>query len=102
MSSVPGTIIHDHATVLALLDRAAELRTFGAQLLHRGIDAVAHEGDRVVRRVITCFAFPDAVRRVHAHLARVRFEDEPVVIFGYMVPGAHARRNARVACASSE
>ena len=82
---------HDHATVLAFLDWAAELRSFCPQLLHRRIDVIAHERDRVLPRVIISLAFPDTVRRVHAHLARSRFEDEPVVIpiFGHILPAEH-------------
>ena len=95
---------HDHATVLSLLDFFSELRSFRPQLIHRRIDVIAHDRDRVLPRMIISFAFPDAVRRVHAHLARSRFEDQPVLIpiFGHILPAEHVRRNARVALASSE
>jgi hypothetical protein len=43
---------HDHATVLAFLDRAAELRTFRPQLLHRRLDVIAHERDSFLRDVL--------------------------------------------------
>ena len=74
---------HDHqddATVFELLDRASELRSFRPQLFDCGIDVVAHQRDRVVTRVVVGLAFPFAVRRVHAHFARPRFENEPIVI----------------------
>jgi hypothetical protein len=61
---------HDHATVLAVFDRAAELRAFRRQLIHRRIDVIAHERDRVLPRVMISLAYPYAVRRVHTHLAR--------------------------------
>ena len=34
----------------------------------------------VVMRVVIRLAFPFAVRRMHAHLANPRFENEPIVI----------------------
>jgi hypothetical protein len=74
---------HDHhndAAVLELLDRTSELRSFRPQLADRRIDVVAHQRDRVVTRVVVGLAFPFAVRRMHAHLARPRFENEPIVI----------------------
>jgi hypothetical protein len=71
---------HDDATVLELLDRASKLRSFRPQLGDRRIDVVAHQRDRVMARVVVGLAFPFAVRRVHAHLARPRFENEPIVI----------------------
>jgi len=71
---------HDDAAVLMLFDRTSELRSFRPQLADRRIDVVAHQRDRVVTRVVVRLAFPFAVRRVHAHLARPRFENEPVVI----------------------
>ena len=79
---------HDHATVLAFLDFFSELRSFRPQLIHRRIDVIAHDRDRVVPRVIIGLTFPDAVRRMHTHLARSRFEDQPVVIpiFGHIFP----------------
>jgi hypothetical protein len=42
----------------------------------------------MVTRVVVGLAFPFAVRRVHAHLARPRFENEPVVIeiLGDVIP----------------
>jgi hypothetical protein len=82
---------HDHATVHLFLDRAAELRSFRPQLFHRRLDVIAHDRDRVVPRVIIGFAFPHAVCRVHTHLARSRFEDQPVVIpiFGHILPAEH-------------
>ena len=41
--------------------------------------------------MIISLAFPDAVGRVYAHLARSRFEDEPIVIpiFGHILPAEH-------------
>ena len=82
---------HDHATVLAFLDWAAELRAFRPQLIHRRIDVIAHDRDRVLPRVIISFAFPNAVRRVRTHLTRSRFEDQPIVIpiFGHILPAEH-------------
>jgi hypothetical protein len=82
---------HDDAAVLALLDWPVELCPFGPQLIHRRIDVIAHERDGVVTRVIISLAFPDAVRRVHPHFARSRFEDQPVVIpiFGHILPAKH-------------
>jgi hypothetical protein len=71
---------HDDAAVLELLDRTSELRSFRSQLADRCIDVVAHQRDRVVTRVVVGLAFPFAVRRVHAHLARPRFENEPIII----------------------
>jgi hypothetical protein len=38
------------------------------------------QGDRVVTRGIVALALPLAVRRVHAHLARPAFENEPIII----------------------
>ena len=75
-----GHYHHDDAAVLKLLDRASELRSFRPQLADRRIDVVAHQRDRVVTRVVVGLTFPFAVRWVHAHLARPRFENEPVVI----------------------
>jgi hypothetical protein len=69
---------HDDAAVLELLDRTSELRSFCPQLADRRIDVVAHQRDRLVTRVVIGLAFPFAVRRVHAHLARPRFENEPI------------------------
>ena len=71
---------HDDAAVLELLDRTSELRSFRPQLADRRIDVVAHQGDRMVTGVVVGSAFAFAVRRVHAHLARPRFENEPIVI----------------------
>jgi hypothetical protein len=74
---------HDHhgdAAVLALLDGTSELRSFRPQLANGRIDVVAHQRDRMVTRGVVRLAFPFAVRWVHAHLARPRFENEPVVI----------------------
>jgi hypothetical protein len=71
---------HDDAAVLALLDRAAELRSFRPQLADRRVDVVAHQRDRVVTRVVVRFAFPFAVSRVHAQFARSRSENEPIMI----------------------
>ena len=34
----------------------------------------------VVTRLVIRLAFPFAVRRMHAHLANPRFENEPIVI----------------------
>src|SRR6266513_3558458 len=65
---------HDHATVLAFLDFFSELRAFRPQLIYRRIDFIAHERDGVLARMIVRFPFPDAVRRVHTHLARSRLE----------------------------
>ena len=42
---------HDHATVLAFLDFFSELRSFRPQLIHRRIDVIAHDRDRVLPRV---------------------------------------------------
>ena len=91
MSSAPGTIIMIMRPYTLFLDRAAELRAFRPQLIHRRIDVIAHDRDRVLPRVIIGLAFPDAVRRVHTHLARSRFEDQPVVIeiFGHILPAEH-------------
>src|SRR6267154_1576532 len=74
-----GHYHHDDAAVLELLDRTSELRSFRPQLAHRRIDVVAHQRDRVVTRVVVGLAFPFAVRRLHAHLAQHRFENEPSV-----------------------
>jgi hypothetical protein len=71
---------HDDAAVLELLDRTSELRSFRPQLADGRIDIVAHQRDRVMTRVVVGLAFPFAVRRVHAHLARPRLENEPIVI----------------------
>ena len=71
---------HDDAAVLDLLARTSELRSFRPELADRRLDVVAHQRDRVVTRVVVGLAFPFAVRRVHAHLARPRFESEPIVI----------------------
>jgi hypothetical protein len=71
---------HDDAAVLPLLDRTSELRSFRPQLGDRRIDVVAHQRDGVVTRVVVGLAFPFAVGWVHAHLARPRFENEPIVI----------------------
>ena len=46
-------------------DRAAELCAFRPQFIHRRIDVIAHDRDRVLPQVIIGLAFPDAVRRVH-------------------------------------
>ena len=83
------------ATVFAFLDWAAELRAFRPQLIHRRIDVIAHDRDRVLPRVIVSLAFPDAVRRVHTHLARSRFEDQPILIpiFGHILPAEHVPQN---------
>src|SRR5262245_32666632 len=43
---------HDDATILELLDSTSELRPFRPQLFDRRLNVVAHEGDRVVPRVI--------------------------------------------------
>ena len=95
---------YDDAAVLALLDRTSEPRSFRPQLADRRIDIVAHQRDRVMTRIIVRLAFPFAVRRVHAHLARPRFENEPIVIeiLGAYFHPSTSRRNARVALASSE
>jgi hypothetical protein len=84
----PGYDHHDDAAVLALLDGTSELRSFRPQLADRRIDVVAHQRDRVVTRVVVGSAFPFAVRRVHPHLARPRFENEPIVIeiLGDVIP----------------
>ena len=76
---------------LAFLDLSSELRAFRPQFLHRRLDVIAHDRDQVLPRVIISFAFLFAVRRVHAHLARSRFEDEPVLIeiFRYILPTEH-------------
>jgi proteasome lid subunit RPN8/RPN11 len=71
---------HYDAAVFALLDRTSKLRSSRPQLVDRRIDIVAHQRDRVVTRVVVGFAFPFAVSRVHAQLARPRFENEPIVI----------------------
>ena len=60
---------HNDPAVLGLLDRTPELRSFRLQLFDRGINIVAHQRDRVMTRVIISFAFPDAVRWMHGHLA---------------------------------
>ena len=82
---------HDHAPVHLFLDCASELRSFPPQFIHRRVDLIAHDCDRVLPRVIISLAFPDAVRRVHAYLARSRLEDQPVVIpiFGHILPAEH-------------
>jgi len=71
---------HDDAAVLELLDRTSELRSSRLELADRRLDVVAHQRDRVVTRVVVGLAFPFAVRRVNAHLARPGFENEPIVI----------------------
>ena len=71
---------HDNATVFPLLDGTSKPRSLGLQLADRRIDIVAHQRDRMMARVIVRLAFPFAVRRVHAHLARPGLEDEPIVI----------------------
>jgi hypothetical protein len=71
---------HDDAAVLALLDRTSELRSFHLQLPDRRIDVVAHQGDRMVTRGIVGLALPLTMRRVHAHLTRPAFKNEPIVI----------------------
>lgn len=68
------------AAVFALLDRTSKLRSSRPQLVDCRIDVVAHQRDRVVTRVVVGLAFPFAVSRVHAQLARPRFENEPIVI----------------------
>ena len=92
---------HDDAAVLALLDRTSELRSFRPQLAHRRIDVVAHQRDRMVTRGVVRLAFPFAVRRVHAHLARPRFENEPIVIeiLGDVLPPEHVTQK-RPRCVS--
>src|SRR5262249_49899414 len=86
-----GNDHHDDATILALLDRTSELRSFRPQLADRRVDVVAHERDRVMSRVIIRLAFPFAMRRVHAHFAWSRFENEPIVIpiLGHILPTEH-------------
>ena len=71
---------HDNATVFPLLDGTSKPRSLGLQLADRRFDIVAHQRDRLMARVMVRLAFPFAVRRVHAHLARARLEDEPIVI----------------------
>ncbi len=92
---------HDDAAVLALLDRTSELRSFRLQLADRRIDVVAHQRDGVVTRAIVGLAFPFAVRRVHAHLARTRSENEPIVIeiLGDVLPPEHVAQK-RPRCVS--
>ena len=68
-----GLTVEHVIEITALL---AEALAAPGRLEHR----IAHERDRVLPRVIISLAFPDAVRRVHAHLARPRFENEPIVI----------------------
>jgi hypothetical protein len=82
---------HDDTTVFALLNRTSELSSFRTKLADRRLDVVAHQCDRVVTRVIIGLAFPFAVRWVHTHLARPRFENEPIVIeiLGDVVPPEH-------------
>ena len=71
---------HDDTAVLALLNRTSELRSFRPQLAYRRFDVVAHQRDRVMARVIVSLSFPFAVCRMHAHLARPGFENEPIAI----------------------
>ena len=71
---------HDNATVFPLLDGPSKPRSLRLQLADRRIDIVAHQRDRMMARIIVRLVFPFAVRRVHAHLARPRLEDEPIVI----------------------
>ena len=95
---------HDNAAVLPLLDGTSKPRSLRPQLADRHIDIVAHQRDRMMARGIVRLAFPFAVRRVHAHLAGPRLEDEPIIIkisATYFHPRT-SRRNARVALASSE
>src|SRR6266550_8455279 len=91
MSSAPGTII--------MITRPYSRSSIGPRNcapFARNSSTVASISSHMIaieycRRVIISFAFPDAVRRVHAHLARSRFEDQPVVIpiFGHILPAEH-------------
>ena len=71
---------HSNATVFPFLDGTSKMRSLRLQLADCRIDIVAHQRDRMMARIIVRLVFPFAVRGVHAHLARTRLEDEPVVI----------------------
>jgi len=92
---------HDNVAVLALLDRPSEMRSFRQQLGDRRIDVVSHQREGVVTREIVRLAFPFAVRRMHPHLARPRFENEPIVIeiLGDVFPSEHVTQK-RPRCVS--
>src|SRR5437762_1589911 len=95
MSSAPGTVIMITRPYSRSSIGPRNCAPFRPQLLHRCIDVIAHDRNRVLTRVIISFAFPDAVRRVHAHLAWSRFENEPVVIpiFGHILLAEHVPQN---------
>ena len=89
---------HDDATVFELLDRTRNCAPFAVTL------RPSSRYRRTSKRsngdvVIISFAFPDAVRWVHTHLARSRSKDEPIVIpiFGHILPAEHVAQKARVA-----
>jgi len=71
---------HYNAAVIPLLDWTSKLRPFPPQIGDGGLDVIAHQSDQVVTRGIVALALPLAVRRVHSHLARPAFENEPIVI----------------------
>src|SRR6059058_3755753 len=91
MSSAPGTIIMITRPYSRSSIGPRNCAPFARNSSTVRIDVIAHERDRVLPRVIISLAVPFTVRRVHTHLARSRFEDEPVVvpIFGYILPAEH-------------
>lgn len=99
-----GHNYHDGVTINLVLDGASELGSFRPQLTDRLLNVVAHQGDRVVPWGFENLALPFAASRVHAHLARSGFEDEParIEILSDALPSQDIRKNARVALASSE
>ena len=71
---------HDDAAVHLILDGAAELRPFRPQLADRGIDVVAHQRNRMMAWRFKGLALPFTASRMHAQLARPRFENEPILV----------------------
>src|ERR1043165_9449953 len=74
---------HDHhgnMSVFTLLDGASELRSFSSELIHGRLDVIAHQGDQMMTWMVVGSALPFAMRRVHAHLARTGFENEPILV----------------------
>src|SRR5215469_4754594 len=78
----------NHTPINMFLDKAAKLRPFRAQLSHRSIEVITHQRDRMMPREIVSLALPFAMGRMHAHLTRSRFENEPVLIknLGHVFP----------------
>lgn len=71
---------HDDVTINLVPDGASALGSFRPQLTDRLLNVVAHQCDRVVPGGFENLAFAFAASRVHAHLARSGFEDEPARI----------------------